>query len=70
MTRKKPVFCINCQHYRTGFSDHTYEYCIIEQKKPIRYVATYYRHNQPVDPLSPREKNAKNNCPDYEAVER
>ncbi len=70
MKRKKLVFCRDCQHYQSGLSDSAHEHCLIEQKKPIRRFATYYRPDQPRDPIGPWEKNGWNDCQDFKAVTR
>jgi len=70
MTAHRLVFCRDCKHFRSGFSDHWYEHCAVERQKPTKRTATYYRPDQPLDPLTPAEKNAKNDCPDFKAVPR
>lgn len=62
-----PVFCAQCEHYISGYSDQPYEYCAVARSPG---QAMNYLHVYDVDPPTPAEKNARNNCADYQAIIR
>ena len=50
MAHTKKVFCGECQHYTSGFSDRDYEYCLVENLANLtRFVSTYRTRRLPVE---------------------
>ncbi len=59
----REVFCGECKHFSHGFSDREYEHCAMAIS--TGYTKTH-RGMYPSPPESPAQKNARNNCMDFE----
>ena len=61
------VYCQNCQHYKSGYSNRHYEFCAVAKAQPGTFDT--YRSPMPYSTPTPQEKNVHNDCTDFKVKE-